>query len=261
LTTARQSRETLADMVRASTRRTAIGGRPKTPLGTPLPATLLEVFQRLLASYGPQRWWPADTPFEVMIGAILTQSAAWSNVEKAIFNLKAQGLLHPEALRTVPLSELAAAVRPSGYFNSKAKKLKALAGWLEKRHDDISAFRKQDARSLRDELLSVYGVGEETADSIMLYACDHPVFVVDAYTKRILGRLGIKSEKDSYANWQALFMENLPRQASLFNEYHALLVRHGKSVCRKMTPDCLMCCLVAICPFAGRVPHRVVDIQ
>lgn len=248
-------------MARASTGRTIIGGQPKTPLGTPLPATLFEVFQRLLASYGPQRWWPADTPFEVMVGAILTQSAAWNNVEKAIFNLKEQGLLHPEALRTVPLSELAAAIRPSGYFNSKAKKLIALASWLETRHDDASALREQDTRSLRAELLSVYGIGEETADSIMLYACDHPVFVVDAYTRRILGRLGIKPEKDSYAKWQALFMENLPRQASLFNGYHALLVQHGKSVCRKMTPDCPLCCLVAICPFTGRGPHRVLDIQ
>ena len=196
-----------------------------------------------------------------MVGAILTQSAAWNNVEKAIFNLKAQGLLHPEALRTVPLPDLTAAVRPSGYFNSKAKKLKALASWLETHHDDVSALCEQDTRSLRADLLSVYGIGEETADSIMLYACDHPVFVVDAYTRRILGRLGIKPEKDSYAKWQALFIENLPRQTSLFNEYHALLVQHGKSVCRKMTLDCPLCCLVSICPFAGRDLHGVPDIR
>ncbi|MBI2857661.1 MAG: hypothetical protein HYX90_01175 [Chloroflexi bacterium] len=204
--------------------------------------SLYELFQRLLARYGPQHWWPADTPFEMMVGAVLTQSAAWTNVEKAIANLRSRGLLVPEGLRKAPLAELSGLVRPSGYFNVKARKLKSLAAWLALRHDDIPALGRADTANLRAELLSVWGIGEETADSILLYACNKPVFVIDAYTKRIMGRLGITPLEDDYHGWQSLFMEALPPDVPLFNEYHALLVQHGKEACNKV-PRCLNCCL------------------
>lgn len=221
--------------------------RRASPLAsTRLSAALYEVFQRLLKEYGPQHWWPGETPFEVMVGAILTQSASWNNVEKAISNLKAQGLLEPEALRRIPLANLASLIRPSGYFNAKARKLKALAEWLGTRQDDIPSLCKQETDSLRDELLAVYGVGYETADSIMLYGCGQPIFVIDAYTERIFSRLGISPQEETYAGWQSWLTKNLPRNISLFNEYHALLVCHGKSTCRK-APLCDRCCLVASC--------------
>ncbi len=213
-------------------------------------AILNDVFQRLLAAYGPQHWWPGETPFEVMVGAILTQSAAWSNVEKAICNLKAKGLLTPAALRNVALPLLAETIRPSGYFNVKAKKLKELVNWLATYRDNIDLLRTGDLHDLRAELLSVYGVGEETADSILLYACGRPMFVIDAYTVRVTGRLGITPEQRTYAGWQSHFMENLTNQVALFNEYHALLVIHGKNTCRKK-PQCTGCCLSKICQSSG----------
>lgn len=211
---------------------------------------LLDIFNRLFASYGPQHWWPADEPFEVMVGAILTQSAAWRNVEKAIVNLKAADALSPAALRQLSLPEIAALIRPSGYYNAKARKLKALAEWLggENYGDDIARMSAQDTTKLRAQLLSIYGVGPETADSIILYVANQPVFVIDAYTRRIVSRIGLASVHQTYAAYQALFMNNLPAETRLFNEYHALLVRLGKEACRKI-PLCERCCLSDSCGF------------
>ncbi len=201
------------------------------------------IYHRLMDRYGPQHWWPGEEPFEVMVGAILTQSAAWSNVEKAIANLKDAGALSPESLRQLPLSEIATLIYPSGYYNAKALKLKSLATWLgEYYQDDLDRLFATETGQLRRELLAVHGIGEETADSIILYAANQPIFVVDAYTRRIIDRIDLAPEATSYAAYQALFMDNLPRDVGLFNEYHALLVCLGKNVCRSR-PLCQQCSL------------------
>jgi endonuclease-3 related protein len=211
--------------------------------------TLGDIYRRLLDRFGPQHWWPADEPFEVIIGAILTQSAAWGNVERAIKNLRGAGALSAQALRKLPQAKLAELVYPCGYYNAKALKLKAFALWLGNHYqDDLDELFALDAVDLRHQLLSVHGIGPETADSIILYAAGKPVFVIDAYTRRIMGRLGLAPERDSYAAYQALFMENLPGDAKMFNEYHALLVCLGKIVCRRQ-PLCADCCLNDICQF------------
>ena len=205
--------------------------------------TLTDIYRRLFTRYGPQHWWPARTPFEVIIGAILTQSAAWANVEKAIENLRHAGKLSTEALRQLPQSKLAGLIYSCGYYNVKARKLKAFAAWLgEQCGDDLHRLFKQDTADLRRELLAVYGIGEETADSILLYAGNKPVFVIDAYTRRIIDRLGMSPERQSYADYQALFMAHLPADSHLFNEYHALFVKLAKEVCRTR-PLCGDCCL------------------
>jgi endonuclease-3 related protein len=203
---------------------------------------LQEIYHRLLARYGPQHWWPAQEPFEVITGAILTQSTAWTNVEKAIANLKAAGKLSPEGLRQLSDKELAGLIRPCGYYNVKARRLKAFVSRLGERYDDLDRLFKNDIEDLRKELLDIYGIGEETADAIMLYAGNKTVFVIDAYTRRIVDRMGLKSESRSYASYQELFTANLPADTGLFNEYHALLVHHAKEVCRK-SPLCRHCCL------------------
>ena len=214
-------------------------------------ADLPDIYQRLLDRYGPQHWWPAETPLEMIIGAILTQSAAWVNVEKGIANLRSSGLLSSVMLRQVATEELARLIRPSGYYNVKARKLKAFARWLGDGYgDDLDGLFALDLPTLRRELLSVYGVGEETADSIALYAAHKPVFVIDAYTRRIVTRLGLAPVRDSYEAFQSLFMDHLPHEEAMFNEYHALLVCHGKAVCRK-APVCGECCLASICAFPG----------
>lgn len=208
---------------------------------------MLDIYHRLFARYGPQHWWPGDSPFEVMVGAILTQSAAWQNVEKAIANLKEAGVMSPSALRNIPLSELAGLIHPCGYYNAKALKLKALANWLyESCSDNLDRLFARDIERLRPQLLAVHGIGPETADSILLYAGNKPVFVIDAYTRRIISRLGLAPEKDSYDAYQALFMTGLPHNTELFNEFHALLVHLGKESCRKQ-PVCGGCCLFATC--------------
>jgi len=208
---------------------------------------LLSIYSRLFECYGPQHWWPGETPFEVMAGAILTQSAAWSNVEKAINNLKAANALSALTLRKLAIKDIATLIRPSGYYNAKAKKLKALVNWLGRYDDDIPRLAARDTAGLRKELLAVHGIGPETADSILLYALDKPVFVIDAYTRRIFTRLGIKPEKDTYDEWQKLFMNSLSVDRRLFNEYHALIVRLGKKQCRKVQ-KCEGCCLKEGCP-------------
>jgi len=211
---------------------------------------LQEIHQRLKDAYGPQHWWPAESPFEVMVGAILTQSAAWQNVEKAIVNLKAAKALSPQELRRLSLPELANLIHPCGYYNAKAAKLKALVQWLgECCGDNLNQLFASSTDQLRQQLLAVYGIGPETADSIILYAANQPIFVIDTYTRRIISRLGLLPDSNSYTAYQALFMENLPADVGLFNEYHALLVCLGKNVCRKR-PLCQQCCLQNICHFS-----------
>lgn len=211
---------------------------------------LQNIYHQLLDTYGPQHWWPAEEPFEVMVGAILTQSVAWSNVEKAMANLKAARALSPQRLRQFSLSELASLIRPCIYYNVKARKLKSLAQWLgEYCQDNLDKLFATGADQLRGQLLSIWGIGEETADSIMLYAANKPVFVIDAYTRRIINRLGLMPDGNSYATCQSFFMDNLPADVTLFNEYHALLVCLGKNVCRKQ-PLCRQCCLQDICQFS-----------
>ncbi|MSQ13370.1 MAG: hypothetical protein EXR47_04410 [Dehalococcoidia bacterium] len=211
-------------------------------------ARLLEVYRRLYDTYGPQHWWPGETPFEVCIGAILTQAASWSNVEKGLANLKDAGVFSVKALRETPQHELAQLLYPCGYYNAKARKLKAFVDHLGERYsDDLGAFLARPAEALRDELLGVHGIGEETADDIVLYAAGQPSFVVDAYTRRLLARLGLADSTWPYERRRALFMDALPRDAALFNEYHALIVRHGKERCRKREPLCEGCPLLGVC--------------
>jgi endonuclease-3 related protein len=210
---------------------------------------LLEIYHRLFARYGPQHWWPAETPFEVIVGAILTQSTAWSNVEKAIANLRMSKALSPPALDSLPIDKLSTLVHPAGYYNVKAMRLKSFVHWLGQRYNhSLDRLLNEDIERLRQGLLSVYGIGEETADSIILYATGKPVFVIDAYTKRILKRVDLTPQGNSYHAFQALFMHNLPHEAQLFNEYHALLVRLGKDVCRRR-PLCQQCCLNDLCQY------------
>ncbi len=209
---------------------------------------LLEIYRRLDAAYGPQHWWPGETRFEVIVGAILTQSAAWANVEKAIANLKAAGALSPEGLACFSKGELARLIYPAGYFNAKARKLKAFSALLSQRFDgQLERLLAAPVEELRPLLLATYGIGPETADSILLYAAGRPVFVIDAYTRRLLSRLGMTPDRDSYDSWRALFMDSLEGDAALFNEYHALVVRHGKEVCRRQ-PRCEVCSLLEGCP-------------
>jgi endonuclease-3 related protein len=209
--------------------------------------TLLEIYHRLFQRYGPQHWWPGDNPFEVMVGAILTQSTAWQNVEKAIANLKNAGAMSPMALHNIPTDELTQLIHPSGYYNAKALKLQALVRWLgESCGDDLDKLAALDKDTLRHQLLDIHGIGPETADSILLYAANKPVFVIDTYTRRIINRLGLAPENNGYDTYQTLFTGNLPQNTQLFNEYHALLVRHGKEACRKQ-PICERCCLLDIC--------------
>lgn len=215
---------------------------------------LLKIYQRLFSAYGPQHWWPGDSPFEVIVGAILTQSAAWANVEQAIDNLKAAGALSPKAILEMPSQKLTQLVRPSGYYNAKAVKLKAFVGWLDNNYrNNLDALSPIPTGDLRNQLLSVHGIGNETADSILLYALERPVFVIDAYTKRIISRIGLLQEKCTYVEFQQYFTNNLPGGLQLFNEYHALFVRLGKAVCRTR-PDCLKCCLKDICRTNSKTP-------
>ncbi|MGY4707132.1 hypothetical protein ACVNPS_05190 [Candidatus Bipolaricaulota sp. J31] len=208
---------------------------------------LRDIYARLLAAYGPQGWWPGDTPFEVAVGAILTQATNWRNAARAIANLKDAGSLSPEALGRLREEEIASLIRPAGFFNQKAKRLRAFLDLIRK-HGGLEALFRLPRERLRSELLSVPGIGPETADSIVLYAAGKPSFVIDAYTRRILSRLGLISGDEDYGELQRLFEENLPRDLELYKEYHALLVRHAKEHCRAR-PRCNGCPLADICGF------------
>jgi len=217
--------------------------------------TFLAVHDALFAAYGPQRWWPARTPFEVMVGAVLTQNTAWTNVEKAIANLHAADAMDAEIILHAPPPRVAAWIRPAGYFNVKAKRLRNFCAWYVERGGG-KTLRRLDTAALRHELLSINGVGPETADDILLYAFHRPIFVIDAYTRRLFSRLRMAEGDESYDTLRGQIEASLHRETRgkrelvpLFNEYHALIVRHGKDVC-KPRPRCELCCLAARCPAA-----------
>jgi endonuclease-3 related protein len=200
------------------------------------------MFRLLEAALGPQHWWPGETPFEVMVGAVLTQNTNWKNVEKAIANLKRRGLLTPGKLHALPAAELAELIRPAGYYNVKAKRLASLIQWLfDEFGGDLERMSRTSLGDLRERLLEVKGVGRETCDSILLYAAGKPTFVVDAYTYRVLLRHSLIDESADYDEIKQLFEESLPADAGLFNEFHALLVRVGKVYCLKQKPKCSEC--------------------
>ncbi len=199
------------------------------------------MYELLEDALGPQHWWPGETPFEVMVGAVLTQNTNWTNVEKAIANLKQRDLLTPEKLHSLPTEELAELIRPAGYYNIKAKRLKNLIDFLFDDFDgDLDALFSLGVYDLRRSLLSVSGVGRETCDSIILYAAEKPTFVVDTYTHRVLLRHDLIDESADYEEIKELFESSLPAEVQLFNEFHALLVRVGKVYCRK-SPACAEC--------------------
>ena len=213
---------------------------------------LIRIFDLLHSAYGPQTWWPADTPFEVIVGAVLTQNTAWRNVAQAIDNLKREGLLEARALLRAEPDRVKDLITPAGYYNVKYDRLMNLLRFLEGRGLDLERFRRLPLDELRAGLLEVKGVGPETADSILLYAFQRPVFVVDAYTRRLFSRLGYDwMEKASYDEVQGYFKAGLPEDTALYNEFHALIVVHSKDTCKK-EPVCEGCCLISLCVAKGR---------
>ena len=220
---------------------------------------LLDIYDRLFRRFGPQHWWPGDSPFEIIIGAILTQSTNWANVAKALSNLKRADVLSPRGLGALSDDRLAELIRPSGYFRAKTRKLRAFTNLLNNDyHGELERLLSLDVPELRRVLLRTHGIGPETADSIILYAAQKPIFVVDAYTRRIFARLGLVPPTGRYNDLQQVFMEHLPSDVALFNEYHALLVCLGKTTCTKKNPHCSECPLLDICPTGqhGQESHR-----
>ena len=217
-----------------------------------MPSDLVSIYTQLFAEYGEQHWWPGRDPFEIIVGAILTQQVTWKNVEKAIDALRAAGLMDPKAILRAPLDEVAALIRPTIYYNQKAKKLNSFLQFLQQQHHgDLADLFALSVSAMREEVLSVHGIGEETADSIILYAAEKLSFVIDAYTRRIMQRLGLIGGNESYAALRALFMESIPRNVKLYNEYHALFVRHAKVRCRSRALLCSECPLGGICTYAA----------
>jgi endonuclease-3 related protein len=209
------------------------------------PGRLRAVFRSLQVAYGPQHWWPADSPFEVMVGAILTQNTAWSNVVRGLGQLCNRVQLEAEAILALPGEDLAECLRPVGYFNVKAQRLRVFChAYLEA--GALQGLGRLSTGELRRLLLTIQGVGPETADDILLYAFERPVFVVDAYTRRIFERLGLLTGIEGYESIRQGFELSLGPDVALFNEYHALIVRHGKDMCRKR-PECSECCLQDSC--------------
>jgi endonuclease-3 related protein len=216
------------------------------------PPLLLEVYEHLHAAYGPQHWWPGDAPFEVMVGAVLTQNTAWHNVAVAMANLKREGLLHPQLLLRADTERVKGLIAPAGFYNVKYDRLMNLLRFLDGQGGDLEGFRGVPLEQLRADLLGVKGVGPETADSILLYAFERPVFVVDAYTRRLFSRLGYRwMEKGSYDEIQGYFTQVLPPDKALYNEFHALIVVHSKGTCKKK-PRCEGCCLRSLCAARAR---------
>ncbi len=208
---------------------------------------LMVVYRRLRGRFGHQHWWPGETPLEVMVGAILTQNTAWTNVEKAIRNLKSARVLSVRKLAGLSDARMAQMLKPSGYFNIKTRRLKNFLSFFWCRYrGNIYAMKHVSLQSLRAQLLEVSGIGPETADSILLYALEKPVFVVDAYTRRIFSRIGWVGQDMDYHDIQDFFARNLPRSIALYNDYHAQIVRLGKDVCRKK-PRCGECPLGDLC--------------
>ncbi len=213
---------------------------------------LQEVYQRLLDAFGPQKWWPGDTQFEIMVGAILVQNTNWQNVERAIGNLRAADLLDPKALYEVHEEELEELIRPAGYFRVKARRLRSLLEFLVKRYSgSIEAMFRTPLEELRRQLLGIHGVGPETADSILLYAGSLPTFVVNAYTYRIFSRHGWIDLESDYHQIQEFFHDHLPADGPMFNEFHALLVNLGKHYCKKSKAMCETCPLKSMLPQGG----------
>ncbi len=213
---------------------------------------LKKAYDRLFAVLGPQHWWPGETPFEILVGAVLTQNTNWRNVEKAIDNLRENDLLDPHALYNVPVEELEELIRPAGYFRVKAKRLRSVIGHVVRHYDgSLDAMFSQSLSSLREELLEINGVGPETADSILLYAGGKNIFVVDAYTHRIFSRHGWIDFDADYHQIQDYAMSTLPDDVQLFNEYHALIVNVGKNFCKKAKPLCAECPLEKMLPAGG----------
>jgi endonuclease III related protein len=213
---------------------------------------LRDYYEKLFAAYGPQHWWPGRTPFEVVVGAILTQNTSWKNVEPAIRNLRREKLLTPRAIERVSVARLQRLIRPSGYFRQKTKTLKAFVRFLQNRHQgSLRRMFRTPTALLREQLLEVRGIGPETADSILLYAGEHPVFVIDAYARRMLDRHGLTHGKPSYEDLRRLFEDSLPRDTRLYNEFHALIVHTGKHFCLAREPRCEECALSSLLPGRG----------
>jgi endonuclease-3 related protein len=221
--------------------------RRLTAHATPAPENLpilSQYFDALFRAHGKQHWWPGRTPFEIIVGAILVQNTNWVNAARAIANLRQAKLLTPSAIETVPRPKLARLIRSSGYFRQKARKLKAFVAFLRNEHrGSLAAMFRTSTETLREQLLAIHGIGRETADSILLYAGTRPVFVVDAYTRRILQRHGLAAGKESYEEIRGLFEKSLPNDPQLFNEFHALIVHTGKNFCRARAPLCSQCAL------------------
>jgi endonuclease-3 related protein len=215
---------------------------------------LRDVYERLLKAFGPQHWWPGESPFEIMVGTVLVQNTAWRNVERAIQNLREAGLMEPRALYAVPEAQLAELIRPAGYYQVKARRLRNLLRLIVDEYDgSLDAMFRTGLTTLREELLSVSGIGPETADAILLYAGGLPTFVVDTYTHRVLARHGWIGYDAGYHEIKDYFESSLPADAVVYNEYHALLVRLGKEYCRKTGPKCEACPLVDLLPASGIV--------
>ena len=210
--------------------------------------SVTEIFDILYSAYGPQRWWPGEGQFETILGAILTQNTTWHNAALAIANLAAADLIEPNALYKTPPGKMKTLITPAGYFNVKYKRIRNFLEYLKEHDMDLERFSHLPVDDLREELLQVNGVGPETADSILLYAFERPIFVVDGYTRRLFSRLGyIWMEKAKYEEIQRFFMEELPSDVKTYNEYHALIVAHCKDTCKKRTPMCFACILSASC--------------
>jgi endonuclease-3 related protein len=213
---------------------------------------LLQAYKRLLATFGPQHWWPGDSPFEIMAGAVLVQNTAWRNVERAIANLRDAGVMEPRALYALPPEELAELIRPAGYFQVKTRRLRNLLKFVIDEYDgSLDSMFRTHVAALREQLLSIHGIGPETADAILLYAGGLPSFVVDTYTHRILARHGWVGYDSDYHEIKDYFESALPADAQLYNEYHALLVRAGKDYCRRAAPNCEACPLAELLPEGG----------
>jgi endonuclease-3 related protein len=201
-----------------------------------------EAYRLLFDHFGQQAWWQGDTPFEIMVGAVLTQNTNWSNVQKAIDNLKFENLLGYQSLSQLTTDEIAQLIRPAGYYNLKARRLRNLLDMVATvYHGELELFIKDDLESARENLLAVNGIGPETADSILLYACGRPVFVVDLYTHRVFSRHNMVLEETDYSTIQNIFMDHLPRDIQLYNEFHALIVRVARTFCKKTKPLCEQC--------------------
>ena len=231
------------------------GATPSARVAPPMPpAPLRAYYDALFAAYGPQHWWPGRSAFEVIVGAILTQNTSWNNVESAIRNLRREKLLTPRAMESVSLARLARLIRSSGYFRQKAKKLKCFVRFLHCEYaGSLAKMFGTPTAALREKLLSVRGIGPETADAILLYGGEHPVFVVDTYTRRLLERHALATPAHSYAEIRRLFEGSLPSDAPLYNEFHALIVRTGKEYCRTRNPRCSECPLHSFLPRAMQV--------